>query len=309
MPNDRHSRPPRPARGAKAVRSQPRSTSRASAGRPADAPAVRKPAPRRPIVSKKPVTGKPATAKPVERTGRVGPKRQRSLRAPSPAALYERLSALYPDAHCELDFTTPFQLAVATILSAQCTDKRVNMVTPVLFARYPTVESLARARQEDVEEIIKSTGFFRNKAKSIIAMAGALADSHGGEVPSVMDTLVTLPGIGRKTANVILGNAFNLNEGVVVDTHVGRLATRLGLTSETDPVKVEQGLMRLFRRERWTMLAHLLIFHGRRVCDAKKPRCADCALADICPSAGIGNGPPKAVKGHREPGTGNGRSR
>ena len=266
-----------------------------------------RPAARNPVVRKKSGTDKPVSGKPVGGNGRVASPRRRSLRAPSPAALYERLSALYPDAHCELDFTTPFQLAVATILSAQCTDKRVNMVTPVLFARYPTVESLARARQEDVEEIIKSTGFFRNKAKSIIAMAGALADSHGGEVPSVMDTLVTLPGIGRKTANVILGNAFNMNEGVVVDTHVGRLATRLGLTSATDPVKVEQGLMRLFPREQWTMLAHLLIFHGRRVCDAKKPRCAECTLADICPSSGIGNGPPKAGKGNREPGTGNRR--
>ena len=211
----------------------------------------------------------------------------RSVRAPSPALLYDRLLALYPDAHCELDFATPFQLAVATILSAQCTDKRVNMVTPVLFARYPTVDSLARARQEDVEEIIKSTGFFRNKAKSIIAMAGAIADAYAGEVPSVMDSLVTLPGIGRKTANVILGNAFDRNEGVVVDTHVGRLATRLGLTRQTDPVKVERELMTLFPRHQWTMLAHLLIFHGRRVCDARKPRCGECTLADVCPSAGL----------------------
>jgi endonuclease-3 len=203
------------------------------------------------------------------------------------ADLYDRLIALYPDAHCELEFTTPFQLLVATILSAQCTDKRVNMVTPVLFSRYPTVESLARAKQEDVEEIIKSTGFFRNKAKSIIAMAGAVVDRYGGSVPSTLDSLVTLPGVGRKTANVILGNAFDLNEGVVVDTHVGRLATRLGLTSQSDPVKVEQDLMALFPRERWTMLAHLLIFHGRRVCDAKKPRCEQCTLAAICPSSRV----------------------
>jgi endonuclease III len=214
-------------------------------------------------------------------------KRAPKLRRPPVEAvlLYDRLRALYPDAHCELDFTTPFQLLVATILSAQCTDKRVNMVTPVLFSRYPTVESLARAKQEDVEEIIKSTGFFRNKAKSIIAMAGALADRHGGEVPSTLAELVTLPGVGRKTANVILGNAFDVNEGVVVDTHVGRLASRLGLTRETDPVKVEQELMRLFPQDRWTMLAHLLIFHGRRVCDAKKPRCGECALNQICPSS------------------------
>ena len=209
--------------------------------------------------------------------------------SPEPAVVYDQLAALYPDAHCELDFATPFQLLVATILSAQCTDKRVNMVTPVLFTRYPTVESLARAKQEDVEEIIKSTGFFRNKAKSIIGMAGALADRYAGEVPATLASLVTLPGVGRKTANVILGNAFDVNEGVVVDTHVGRLAIRLGLTTETDPIKVEQELMRLFPSDRWTMLAHLLIFHGRRVCEAKKPRCSICTLADICPSAGIGS--------------------
>ena len=219
---------------------------------------------------------------PAKRSGRV------IRRPPADAGVvYDRLLALYPDAHCELDFKTPFQLVVATILSAQCTDKRVNMVTPVLFSRYPTVESLARAKQEDVEEIIKSTGFFRNKAKSIIGMSGALVGRHGGEVPSTLESLVTLPGVGRKTANVVLGNAFDINEGVVVDTHVGRLSTRLGLTSETDPVRVEQELMRLFPRERWTMLAHLLIFHGRRVCDAKNPRCGDCTLADICPSARI----------------------
>jgi endonuclease-3 len=159
------------------------------------------------------------------------------------------------------------------------------MVTPALFRRYPTVADLAAARQEDVEEIIKSTGFFRNKAKSIIAMADAVLARHAGEVPSAMDALVILPGVGRKTANVILGNAFNQNDGVVVDTHVGRLAVRLGLTRETDPVKVEQALMRLFPRERWTMLSHLLIWHGRRVCDAKKPRCGECTLREICPSA------------------------
>lgn len=209
-----------------------------------------------------------------------------STRPPAdPAVVFMRLHAEYPDAHCELDFTSPFQLAVATILSAQCTDKRVNMVTPVLFSRYPTPEALARAKQEDVEEIIKSTGFFRNKAKSIIGMAGAVADKHKGVVPSTMEELVVLPGIGRKTANVVLGNAFDINEGMVVDTHIGRLSLRLGLTRETDPVKVEQDLMRLYPREQWTLLAHLLIFHGRRVCDAKNPRCEVCVLADVCPSS------------------------
>jgi endonuclease-3 len=256
--------------------------------------------PRQPLSQRRPkvAVGKKSA---VQRTGRkaatlpqakAGPKSKRGPRlarrpAPDPGVVYDQLLALYPDAHCELDFRTSFQLLVATILSAQCTDKRVNMVTPVLFSRYPTVESLARAKQEDVEDIIKSTGFFRNKAKSIVAMAGALVDRHGGEVPSTLAELVTLPGVGRKTANVILGNAFDINEGVVVDTHVGRLAVRLGLTRETDPVKVEQELMKLFPRERWTMLAHLLIFHGRRVCDAKKPRCGECALNQVCPSSTV----------------------
>jgi endonuclease III len=225
---------------------------------------------------------KPA-AKPASKLGAKSAA-MRSLPPANPTLLYDRLLALYPDAHCELDFQTPFELLVATILSAQCTDKRVNMVTPVLFARYSTVDALAGARQEDVEEIIKSTGFFRNKAKSIIGMARAVVERHAGEVPSTLAELVTLPGVGRKTANVILGNAFDINEGVVVDTHVGRLATRLGLTRETDPVKVEQEMMGLFPRDRWTMLAHLLIFHGRRVCDAKVPRCGECTLADVCPS-------------------------
>jgi endonuclease-3 len=227
-----------------------------------------------------------STAKSARKAG-AKPAARRSPPSANPSVVYDRLVALYPDAHCELDFKTPFELLVATILSAQCTDKRVNMVTPVLFSRYPTVDALARAPQEDVEEIIKSTGFFRNKAKSIIGMASAVVDRHGGVVPSTLDELVKLPGVGRKTANVVLGNAFDINEGVVVDTHVGRLATRLGLTREADPVKVEQVLMGLFPLQHWTMLAHLLIFHGRRVCDAKNPRCGECTLADICPSSRV----------------------
>lgn len=199
--------------------------------------------------------------------------------------MFRRLAALYPDAHCELDYRSPFELIAATILSAQCTDKRVNMTTPLLFQRYPTARALAAARQEDIEEIIKSTGFFRAKAKSLIGMAGALVHGHGGEVPTRMEDLVRLPGVGRKTANVVLGNAFDINVGVVVDTHVGRLAVRLGLTKETDPVKVEQALMALFPAPSWTLLSHLFIWHGRRVCGARKPRCSECALADICPSA------------------------
>jgi endonuclease-3 len=201
------------------------------------------------------------------------------------AQIYRELLALYPDAHCELDFASPYQLLAATILSAQCTDKRVNMTTPELFRRFPAPASLAAAPQGEVEEIIKSTGFFRAKAKSLIGMASALTDRHDGTVPARMEDLVVLPGVGRKTANVVLGNAFGINVGVVVDTHVGRLANRLGLTSETDPLKVEQALMRLFPSEQWTMLSHLLIWHGRRICDARKPRCGECPLADRCPSA------------------------
>ena len=201
------------------------------------------------------------------------------------ALVLDRLLTRYPDAHCALDFRNAFELLCATILSAQCTDKRVNMVTPVLFARYPDAAALARGKQEEVEEIIRSTGFFRNKATNLIAMAGALVDRHGGEVPADMDALVALPGVGRKTANVVLGNAFARNEGIVVDTHVSRLSQRLGLTADTDPVKIENSLVPLFPRERWTMLSHLLIEHGRQVCDAKKPRCADCPLVELCPSA------------------------
>jgi endonuclease-3 len=199
--------------------------------------------------------------------------------------VWDRLHGLYPDAHCELDFRSPWELLVATILSAQCTDKRVNMVTPVLFAKYPGPVQLAGARPEDVEEVIRSTGFFRAKTKALIGVANALVDRHGGQVPSSMESLVVLPGVGRKTANVVLGNAFDINEGVVVDTHVGRVGVRLGLTNEVDPVKVERDLMVLFPRERWTLLSHLLIWHGRRICIARKPRCGDCPLFDACPSS------------------------
>jgi len=199
--------------------------------------------------------------------------------------LLNRLLGAYPDAHCALDFHNAYELLCATILSAQCTDKRVNMVTPALFARYPNAHALAAAKQEDVEELIKSTGFFRNKAKSLIGMATALTEKHGGEVPADMDALVVLPGVGRKTANVILGNAFGRNDGIVVDTHVTRLSNRLALTTGSDAVKIERALLPLFPQERWTMLSHLLIEHGRQVCDARAPRCGDCLLADVCPSS------------------------
>jgi len=201
--------------------------------------------------------------------------------------VFARLKLAHPDAHCELDHETPLQLLMATILSAQCTDKRVNMVTPSLFKRLPTAQTLADARQEELEEMIKSTGFFRNKAKSLIGLGKALVERHGGAVPDSMETLVRLPGVGRKTANVILGNAFSKNEGVVVDTHVGRLSLRLGLTRETDPVKVERELMPLVPREDWTMLAHVLVFHGRRICYARTPKCEVCVLSEICPSSTV----------------------
>jgi endonuclease-3 len=199
--------------------------------------------------------------------------------------IQRRLLRKYPDARCELDYRNPFELAVATVLSAQCTDKRVNLVTPVLFARYPGPAALAAAPIHDVEAVIRSTGFFRNKAKSITGLARAVVEKHAGKLPDSMDELIVLPGIGRKTANVILGNAFGKNEGVVVDTHIGRLARRLGFTRQDDPVKVERALVALFPRPSWTMLAHLLIWHGRRTCLARKPRCAECVVADLCPSA------------------------
>ena len=211
-------------------------------------------------------------------------------RKPTPAIaaeIYDRLAEHYPDAHCALDFKTPFQLLIATILSAQCTDKRVNMVTPVLFKTYKTPAALAAAKPEELEEIIKSTGFFRAKTKSLIGMATAIDEAHGGQVPDTLEALVKLPGVGRKTANVILGNAYEKNEGVVVDTHVGRLSERLGLTKHTDPVKIEQDLMKLFPRERWTMLSHLFIEHGRQICDARRPKCESCFLTDLCPSSTV----------------------
>ena len=203
------------------------------------------------------------------------------------ATILERLKKEYPDAHCELDFNNPLQLLVATILSAQCTDKRVNMVTPELFKTFPDAKALSEAQTERLEEIIKSTGFFRNKTKSLLGMSAAVVEQHDGAIPQTMAELVKLPGVGRKTANVVLGNAFNINEGVVVDTHVGRLSVRLGLTSETDPVKVEQVLMSLFPQQDWALLSHLLIFHGRRICIARAPRCDVCVLNDVCPSARV----------------------
>ncbi len=197
------------------------------------------------------------------------------------------LARIYPDAHCELDFRTPLELAVATILSAQCTDVRVNMVTPELFRRYPTAKDYAEADRAELEALIKPTGFFRNKTSSLIGLGQALVERHHGEVPSKLDDLVKLPGIGRKTANVILGNAFGV-PGLTVDTHFGRLVRRLDWTQETDPVKVEYAVMDLIPKKEWTLLSHRLIWHGRRCCYARKPDCASCGIARWCPSRGTG---------------------
>jgi endonuclease-3 len=211
----------------------------------------------------------------------------KAARADRARAILDRLKREYPDARCALHHGDAYQLLVATILSAQCTDARVNMVTPAFFARYPSPEALARADRGEVEEMIRSTGFFRNKSRSLIGMAQALVADHAGEVPRTMEELRVLPGVGRKTANVVLGNAYGINEGVTVDTHVTRLSRLLGLTRHADPVKIEQDLMPLFPQEDWALLSHLLIFHGRQVCIARRPRCPVCVLADLCPSAAV----------------------
>jgi endonuclease-3 len=197
------------------------------------------------------------------------------------------LALLYPDAHCELDFTDALELSVATILSAQCTDKRVNEVTPALFRRYRTAADYAQADREELEALIRPTGFFRNKANSIIKLGQALLERFDGEVPNRLEDLVTLPGFGRKTANVVLGNAFDI-PGITVDTHFGRLSRRFGWTDETDPVKVEAAVGELIPRRDWTMVSHRVIFHGRRVCHSRTPACGACALARLCPSYGLG---------------------
>ena len=211
----------------------------------------------------------------------------KAARVERAAEVLDLLAEEYPDAHCALTHTDPYQLGVATILSAQTTDERVNMVTPALFERFPTPAHLADARPEDVEEIIRSTGFFRNKTKNIIGFAQGVTELHGGEVPRTMTELTALPGVGRKTANVILGNAFGINEGVVVDTHVKRLSTLLAFTKGRTPEKIEEDLMALFPEKRWTLLSHLLIFHGRQVCIARRPRCEACVMSHLCPSSRV----------------------
>jgi endonuclease III len=210
------------------------------------------------------------------------------------------LAVAYPDAHCELDFTTPLELTVATILSAQSTDKKVNEVTPALFAKYRTAADYAGADRAELEELLKPTGFYRSKATSLIGLGAALVERFGGEVPRTLEELVTLPGIGRKTANVILGNAFDV-PGITVDTHFGRLVRRWGWTESDEPVKVEQEISELVPRRDWTILSHRVIFHGRRVCHARRPACGACMLAPDCPSFGLGPTEPavaaKLVKG------------
>src|SRR5690606_4190445 len=205
------------------------------------------------------------------------------------------LAETYPDAHCELDYSSPLELLVATILSAQCTDKRVNTVTPVLFAKYRTAADYAAADQAELEEIIRPTGFYRAKASNIIAMAQALCERHHGEVPDRLEDLVRLPGVGRKTANVVLGNAFGI-PGITVDTHFQRLARRFGWTKETDPVKIEHEVGELFPKSSWTMLSHRLIWHGRRICHARRPACGACPIATLCPSYGTGPTDPEEAR-------------
>lgn len=206
-------------------------------------------------------------------------KKQRALE------IVQRLERMYPKARCSLDYETPFQLLIATILSAQSTDVRVNIVTKTLFKKYPTVDSFANAKPLVLERDIHSTGFFRSKAKSVIGAAQAILERHGGEVPRTMEELTALPGVGRKTANVVLGNAFGIDEGIVVDTHVTRLSGRLALTKHSDAVKIESDLVKLIPRNIWTKFSHMLILHGRAICVARKPKCSECLLNELCPSA------------------------
>ena len=201
--------------------------------------------------------------------------------------ILERLHEAYPDVKCELNHRNALELLVATILSAQCTDARVNMVTPALFEKYPTAEALATADITELEEMVRSTGFYRNKASNIQEACRRIVTEYGGEVPQTMDELLTLKGVARKTANVVLGTWFGIADGVVVDTHVKRLSNKLGLTKESDPIKIEKDLMKLTPQSEWVDLSHLLIFHGRRVCNARKPNCVECTINHLCPSSEV----------------------
>src|SRR5262245_7901620 len=281
-------------------RRSPRSRRRPGGAKLPQAPRVRskpgraRPSPKRAKHAAQGARGTAASRKRVRRTpARAKPARgapaRRRFSAPDPLrvrAVVEQLSELYPEAKCALDFRTPLQLLVATILSAQCTDERVNKVTPALFATYPDAAAFAAADPTALEKAIHSTGFFRQKAKSIREASADIVAKHGGEVPHTLEELTALRGVGRKTANVVLGNAYGI-PGIVVDTHVGRLSTRLGLTHETDPVKVEFALMPLIPRESWTLFSHWLILHGRAVCHARKPLCSACPLINHCPRIGV----------------------
>jgi endonuclease III len=215
------------------------------------------------------------------------PRETKAAKAARTEQIIARLDRAYPEAHCELNYSNPLELLIATILSAQCTDKRVNLVTADLFQKYRSAADYARVSQAELETAIKTTGFFRNKAKNIKACCEALVQKHGGQVPRTMEELTALDGVGRKTANVVLGNAFSINCGIVVDTHVTRLARRLGLTSQKEPERIEQDLMRLVAPNQWTLFSHWLIWHGRRRCAARNPDCAGCEVQSLCPRAGL----------------------
>lgn len=260
--------------------------------------AKRKPVARKPVARK-------SIAKKVARSVKAVAIKVRQAVAPRgkmapPVPTLDRLHGIHPDAHCELDHRNAFELLCATVLSAQTTDVNVNKATPKLFGRWPDARSLAKAEQLEVEPYVSTLGFFRQKSKSLIGLAKALVEKHGGEVPRSMAELVLLPGVGRKTANVVLGVIWNDPDGVVVDTHVQRLSTRLKWTKQTDPVKIEQDLCKLLPRERWNMTSHILIFHGRRICFARKPDCEKCGVNDVCPSAfraeKVGRKPPRVDK-------------
>ncbi|MFE1272250.1 endonuclease III [Streptomyces sp. NPDC058758] len=258
--------------------------------------APKKAAPK-PATPKKAAASKSAAKKPATGAAAAGGRPETRLGMVRRARRINReLAEVYPYAHPELDFRNPFELLVATVLSAQTTDLRVNQTTPALFARYPTPEDLAAAVPEEVEELIRPTGFFRAKTKSIMGLAAALRDEHGGEVPGRLDDLVKLPGVGRKTAFVVLGNAFGV-PGITVDTHFMRLARRFGWTESDDPVKIEAEIAEIFPKSDWTMLSHRVIFHGRRICHARKPACGACPITHLCPAYGEGEtDPEKAAK-------------